>query len=244
MPKIRVKAGRRRPAAPPSRGRADIVAGKKPMRAARVMKILEGLDEAYPDATCALNFKSPLQLLVATILSAQCTDERVNKVTADLFKKYKTAGDYAKADLETLQQEIRTTGFFRNKSKSIKGAASILDRDFEGKVPRRMDELLTLPGVARKTANVVLGTSYRIAEGVVVDTHVRRVSQRLGLSENEDPEKIEQDLMRQIPRERWISFAHQLIWHGRKVCQARRPLCEKCNLTGVCDYYREVIRAR
>lgn len=211
---------------------------------AKVAKILEGLDEAYPDARCALDFQNPLQLLVATILSAQCTDTRVNKVTPHLFKKYKTVGDYAKADPEILQEEIKTTGFFRNKTKSIKGAATILDREFRGKVPRRMDQLLTLPGVARKTANVVLGTAFGIAEGIVVDTHVRRVSQRLGLTENEDPEKIEQDLTAKIPRERWISFGHQMIWHGRKVCQARKPLCDRCNLTAVCDYYREVIRGR
>ncbi|MBI2821265.1 MAG: endonuclease III [Acidobacteria bacterium] len=209
----------------------------------KVQRVLRGLEEAYPEAICALNFSNPLQLLVATILSAQCTDERVNQVTRRLFRKYKTAQDYADADLEDLQKEIRSTGFFRNKQKSIQGAAAMLVEKFQGKVPRAMESLLQLPGVARKTANVVLGTAYGIAEGVVVDTHVRRVTQRLGLTEHDDPERIERDLMRQIPRERWISFSHQLIWHGRRICQARKPLCAQCNLTAVCDYYQRVVHA-
>lgn len=203
--------------------------------------MLQRLNEAYPDARCALQFRNPLELLVATILSAQCTDERVNRVTARLFEKYKTARDYAKADPQELEQEIRSTGFFRNKRKSVQGAAAMLVEEFGGDVPARMKDLLQLPGVARKTANVVLGTAYDIPAGIVVDTHVRRVSQRLGLTENDDPEKIEQDLIRQIPQQRWISFAHQLIWHGRRVCQARKPLCHQCNLTTVCDYYHEVV---
>ncbi|HEY3131806.1 MAG TPA: endonuclease III [Acidobacteriota bacterium] len=211
---------------------------RKPSK--KVQRILEGLDESYPEAHCELEFQNPLQLLVATILSAQCTDRRVNAVTRQLFKKYKTARDFAKADLKDLQKEIRPTGFFRNKSKSIQAAGEMLTREFGGGVPRSMEELLKLPGVARKTANVVLGTAYGIADGIVVDTHVRRVSQRLGLTENESADKIEQDLMSQIPRDRWISFAHQLIWHGRRVCHARKPLCQQCNLTAVCDYYRQV----
>jgi endonuclease-3 len=219
-------------------------ASKKSKVSKKVAKILELLDEVYPEAHCELEFKTPLQLLIATILSAQCTDRRVNIVTRELFKKYKTAQDFAKANRKTLQEEIRTTGFFRNKSKSIRSAAEMLVKDFEGAVPSTMDALLQLPGVARKTANVVLGTAFGIAEGLVVDTHVRRVSQRLGLTENDSPEKIEQDLMRQVPRDRWISFSHQLIWHGRRVCHARKPLCDQCNLTSVCDYYRQVVDGR
>lgn len=206
----------------------------------KVRVILESLDEAYPEAHCALHFGNPLELLIATILSAQCTDERVNKVTPHLFKKYQTAKDYAKADPKKLQEEIRSTGFFRNKQKSIQGAAKMLVEEFGGQVPRSMESLLQLPGVARKTANVVLGTAYGITEGVVVDTHVRRVSQRLGLTDNDQPEKIEQDLLRQIPRDRWILLSHQLIWHGRRVCRARQPLCQQCNLTSVCDYYQQL----
>src|SRR2546425_6778785 len=217
---------------------------RAPKPSKKVQKILEGLDEAYPEAHCELQFQNPLQLLVATILSAQCTDRRVNLVTRQLFKKYKTAREFAKADVKDLQKEIRPTGFFRNKSKSIQAAGEMLNQEFGGEVPRSMEELLKLPGVARKTANVVLGTAYGIAGGIVVDTHVRRVSQRLGLTENESADKIEQDLMSQIPHDRWISFAHQLIWHGRRVCHARKPLCQQCNLTAVCDYYRQVLDGR
>lgn len=214
---------------------------KSARTARKIKEVLQGLDELYPKAHCELTYGNPLQLLVATILSAQCTDERVNKVTRPLFMKYRTAKDYADADPQTFQQEIRPTGFFRNKQKNIRRAAELLAHKFGGKVPGKMDLLLELPGVARKTANVLLGTAFGVAEGVVVDTHVRRVAQRLGLTDQDSPEKIEQDLMRQIPRDLWISFSHQLIWHGRRVCAARKPLCGKCNLTAVCDYFRQVV---
>ena len=200
----------------------------------RVRAILAKLDEAYPVATCALKHENPFQLLVATILSAQCTDVRVNMVTPELFRKYPTPKHLAYANPRELEDEIRTTGFFRNKTKSLIGASRKLVDDFGGKVPQTMDEILTLPGVARKTANVVLGTGYGIASGVVVDTHVRRVTQRLDLTKNDDPKKIEQDLMDALPRDRWILFSHQIIWHGRKVCQARKPKCVECNLERLC----------
>jgi endonuclease-3 len=201
---------------------------------ARVSAILAKLDEAYPNVTCALKHENAFQLLIATILSAQCTDERVNIVTATLFQKYKSPQDFAYANPSELEQEIRSTGFFRNKTKSIIGASKRLVEVFHGDVPKTMEELLTLPGVARKTANVVLGTGYGIAVGVVVDTHVQRLSGRLDLTKNTDPKKIEQDLMRVIPQQKWILFAHQLIWHGRRVCQARKPKCLECNLEKLC----------
>lgn len=200
----------------------------------RIRAILEKLDEAYPAATCALKHDNPFQLLVATILSAQCTDQRVNMVTPALFAKYPTAKDLACANPAELESEIRTTGFFRNKTKSLIGASKKISEEFGGKVPQKMEELLTLPGVARKTANVVLGTGFEIASGVVVDTHVQRVTKRLDLTKNTEPKKIEQDLMRVIPQERWILFSHQIIWHGRRVCQARRPRCIECNLERIC----------
>jgi endonuclease III len=200
----------------------------------RVREILAKLDEAYPAATCALHHKNSFQLLVATILSAQCTDVRVNLVTPELFRKYPDAKHLAYANPAELEQEIRTTGFFRNKTKSLIGASKKLVEDFGGKVPQTMDEILTLPGVARKTANVVLGTGYGIASGVVVDTHVQRVTKRLDLTKNTDPKKIEQDLMTVIPQDQWILFAHQIIWHGRRVCQARKPRCIECNLERLC----------
>ncbi len=200
----------------------------------RVRTILEKLDEAYPAATCALKHDNPFQLLVATILSAQCTDVRVNIVTPELFRKYPTPKHLAYANPRELEDEIRTTGFFRNKTKSLIGASKKLVEDFGGKVPQTMEEMLSLPGVARKTANVVLGTGYQIASGVVVDTHVQRLTQRLDLTKNTDPKKIEQDLMKVIPRDRWILFSHQIIWHGRKVCQARKPKCIECNLARIC----------
>ncbi len=200
----------------------------------RVRAILEKLDEAYPAATCALKHENPFQLLVATILSAQCTDVRVNIVTPELFRKYPTPKDLAYANPRELEDEIRSTGFFRNKTKSLIGASKKLVEDFGGKVPQTMEEMLSLPGVARKTANVVLGTGYQIASGVVVDTHVQRVTQRLDLTKNTDPKKIEQDLMSVIPRDRWILFSHQIIWHGRKVCQARKPKCIQCSLERIC----------
>ena len=200
----------------------------------RVKKILERLDRAYPAAECALTHENPLQLLVSTILSAQCTDERVNQVTRTLFQEYRTAKDFAAADPRALEQEIRPTGFFRNKTKSILGAAKLLVAKFRGEVLRTMEELLELPGVARKTANVVLGTAFGVASGVVVDTHVDRLSYRLDLTKEKDPKKIEQNLMKIIPRDKWILFSHQLIWHGRLVCQARRPRCPDCPLEDLC----------
>jgi endonuclease III len=200
----------------------------------RVAAILAKLDEAYPNATCELNFENPFQLVVATILSAQCTDVRVNQVTETLFKKYPDAKAFAYANPSELEQEIRPTGFFRNKTKSVMGASRAIIEKFGGQVPRTMEEILTLPGVARKTANVVLGTAYGIASGVVVDTHVLRLSKRLDLSRNEDPKKVEQDLMKIIPQEKWIQFSHQLIWHGRRVCFARKPKCIECNMESLC----------
>jgi len=200
----------------------------------RVRKILDGLDKVFPAASCALHHENAFQLLIATILSAQCTDERVNKVTPDLFRKYPTPKDFAVADPRELEQDIRSTGFYRNKTKSILGASKRMVEEFGGKVPRTMEEMLTLAGVARKTANVVLGTAYGIASGVVVDTHVQRISQRLDLTKNKDPKKIEQDLMQTVPKDRWILFSHQLILHGRSVCQARRPKCTECVLEKVC----------
>jgi endonuclease-3 len=200
----------------------------------RVKKILERLDKAYPRAQCALTHANPLQLLVSTILSAQCTDERVNQVTRTLFKKYRTVKDFAYADPREFEREIRPTGFFRAKTRSILGATKTLVEKHGGKVPRSMDELLELPGVARKTANVVLGTAYGIASGIVVDTHVTRISRRLALTREKDPKKIEQDLMKVIPKNRWIAISHQIIWHGRLVCQARKPRCAECAVEDLC----------
>ncbi|NOZ28983.1 MAG: endonuclease III [Chloroflexi bacterium] len=200
----------------------------------RVAEILRRLEEAYPTAQCALHHTNPLELLVATILSAQCTDERVNQVTQELFRKYPTVEDYAFANPEELEQDIRPTGFYRNKARHIQNAARMILERFGGRVPDTMEELLQLPGVARKTANVVLGVAFHKAEGIVVDTHVKRVSRRLGLTREQDPKKIEQDLMRIIPRERWIDFGHQMIWHGRQICQARKPDCPNCPLNDLC----------
>lgn len=201
----------------------------------RVAAILAKLAEAYPDASCELKHANPLQLVISTILSAQCTDVRVNQVTESLYQKYRDAKAFAYANPAELQQEIRPTGFFRNKTKSIIGASKAIVEKFGGDVPHTMDEMLTLPGVARKTANVVLGTAYGIPSGVVVDTHVQRLSRRLELTKHEDPKKIEQDLMNIIPQEKWIQFSHQLIWHGRRVCVARSPRCFACNLESICN---------
>lgn len=197
-------------------------------RPERVQKILASLDKLYPDVSCALHHQSPWQLLVATILSAQCTDERVNKVTPDLFRKYPTPRDFAAVAPEVLAQDIRSTGFFNNKAKSIVGAAKRIVHDFGGEVPRTMEELLTVPGAARKTANVVLGTAYAIPSGVVVDTHVSRIANRLELTKETDPVKIERDLAKILPKERWILFSHQVIHFGRQICVARKPKCAEC----------------
>lgn len=211
---------------------------KRPKTAAerkeRVAEILRRLARMYPQATCALRHSSPWELLVATILSAQCTDKRVNEVTPGLFRKYPTPRDFAATRPEVLADDIRSTGFFNNKAKSIVGAARKVVADFNGKVPRTMEELLTIPGAARKTANVVLGTAYGIASGVVVDTHVQRISQRLDLTKNTDPVKIEQDLVKIIPREHWILFSHEVILHGRALCVARTPKCGECDLDDLC----------
>jgi endonuclease-3 len=203
-------------------------------RKARIAQILALLDKMYPNVTCALHHENAWQLLVATILSAQCTDKRVNEVTPGLFKKYPTIQDFAAAKPEELAQDIRSTGFFNNKTKSIIGAARKILSDFGGDVPRDMEKLLTVPGAARKTANVVLGTAFGIAAGVVVDTHVQRISQRLDLTKESDPGKIEKDLMKIIPQEKWILFSHQIIHHGRALCVARKPRCQECGLNPLC----------
>ncbi|MCM2267911.1 MAG: endonuclease III [Elusimicrobiales bacterium] len=200
-------------------------------RAAQIVKLLK---KAYPKAYCSLNHASPFQLLMATILSAQCTDERVNKVTPALFKKYPGPAELARAPLPDLERLIHSTGFYKNKALSLKEASASIMRDFGGKVPAGMDELLTLRGVARKTANVVLGSAYGIAAGVVVDTHVKRLAFRLGFTRQTDPVKIERDLMKALPRTDWIWFAHALVLHGRAVCGARAPLCGTCSLSGPC----------
>jgi len=200
----------------------------------RTAQIIKLLKRAHPDAHCALNHSNAFELLVATILSAQCTDERVNIVTADLFRKYRQPEDYLKVPATELQQDIRTTGFFRNKTKSIQGACKMLVEEFGGRVPKTMEELLKLPGVARKTANVVLGVAFGIGEGIVVDTHVSRLSHRLKLTKHKDAGKIERDLMEIVPRKDWIDFSHLLIFHGRRVCKARRPLCEECVVERLC----------
>ena len=206
----------------------------KTQRRERTEQIIKLLKRAHPDAHCALNHSNAFELLVATILSAQCTDERVNIVTADLFRKYRKPEDSLKVRDTELQQDIKTTGFYRNKTKSIQGACKMLVEEFGGQVPKTMDELLRLPGVARKTGNVVLGVAYRIAAGIVVDTHVSRLSHRLRLTKQKDAVKIEQDLIELVPKRDWIIFSHLLIFHGRRVCKARRPLCEECVVENLC----------
>jgi len=200
----------------------------------RTNEIIKRLKKEYPDAHCALNHSNAFELLVATILSAQCTDERVNIVTANLFRKYRKPQDYIDVSQEELEKDIHSTGFFRNKAKNIRGASQKILENFGGEIPQTMEELLILNGVARKTANVVLGNAFGIASGVVVDTHVSRVSQRLGLTDNIVPEKIEKDLQELVPQKEWIMFPHWLIFHGRKICQARKPKCEICPLEDIC----------
>jgi endonuclease-3 len=200
----------------------------------RVREIIRKLKRAYPDAKCSLNHSNAFELLIATILSAQCTDDRVNIVTADLFRKYRKPEDYLKVSPRELEKDIRTTGFFRNKTKSIQGTAKLLTEQYGGRVPQTMDELLELPGVARKTANVVLGNAFAIKSGVVVDTHVTRLSHRLGLTQQKHPEKIENDLVEIVPRKDWIMFSHLLIAHGRRTCKARNPLCGDCVVEKLC----------
>ena len=203
-------------------------------KAARTKKIISSLRKAYPAAHCELNFSNPLELLVATILSAQCTDKRVNIVTESLFRKYRSAADFAKADLSELEQDIKTAGFYRNKAKSIKAAAQSIVEKHGGKVPQTMEELIELDGVGRKTANVVLGNAFDMNVGVVVDTHVARLSFRLGLTSEKDPAKIEQILMKLVPQEQWTLFSHLLIWHGRRRCYARKPDCPNCEVKALC----------
>src|SRR5947199_7080673 len=209
-------------------------AGPPPGSPEQVAAIIEELRRLYPDAKCSLNFSNPLELLIATQLSAQCTDERVNMVTVDLFKKYRSVEDYATVSLEELEQDIKSTGFYRNKAKNIRAACQRIITEFGGEVPRTMPELLSLPGVARKTANVVLGNAFGIVEGFTVDTHNIRLAKRLGWTKHDDAVKVEQDLMRIIPREDWFDLSHLLIFHGRAICQARRPLCEQCSLAPWC----------
>ena len=205
-----------------------------PLAPDRIAAILKGLDEAYPAAECALTHRSPWELLVATILSAQCTDVRVNLVTPELFRRFPTPALMAAATLPELEDLIRTTGFFHNKAKSIQGAARKITEEFGGRVPETLAELVTLPGVARKTASVVLGVCFGKAEGAVVDTHVFRIARRLGLAKGETPEKVEQELMQILRQSRWIDFSHQIIHHGRQVCAARKPQCDRCNLEPLC----------
>jgi endonuclease-3 len=217
-----------------TRSDAGRLKGYDPLAPDRVTEILRRLDQLYPSVTCALTHSSAWELLVATILSAQSTDVNVNRVTPELFRKYPTVEAFAALTPEQLEPDVRSTGFFRNKSKSVVGAAKKVVAEFGGQVPADMEKLLTLPGVARKTANVVLGSWFKKAEGVVVDTHVHRISRRLELTSQNDPQKIEQDLMKVIPREKWILFSHQIIWHGRGLCPARKPKCVDCPLENLC----------
>lgn len=200
----------------------------------RTLKIIELLEKEHRDARIALNYTNPLELLIATILSAQCTDERVNIVTKTLFKRYRNVEDYAQADLKQLEQDIRSTGFYRNKAKNIKKCCQMIVEKFGSRVPKTMEEILELPGVARKTANIVLSHAYGVVEGIAVDTHIRRLSQRLKLTENDDPDKIEQDLMGLVPKDKWVRFTELLIFHGRKTCTAKKPKCESCVISKLC----------
>ena len=233
-PKGRQKAIDKKTMAKPTPASIAKIRGYNPIAPERVSEILKRLNDLYPDVTCALTHASAWELLVATILSAQSTDLNVNRVTPELFRKYPTVEAFAALTPEQLEPDVRSTGFFRNKSKSVVGAAKKIVAEFGGQVPEDIDKLLTLPGVARKTANVVLGTWFKKAEGVVVDTHVHRISRRLELTKENEPQKIEQDLMRIISRDRWILFSHQIIWHGRKLCIARKPKCAECALENIC----------
>jgi len=208
--------------------------GQVPAASRHATEIVRLLRRHYPDATCSLDFRAPLELLVATILSAQCTDERVNIVTKDLFRKYRSAADYAQAPLAGLEKDIQSTGFYHNKAKSIQNCCRVLTERYGGQVPPNMDQLVELPGIGRKTANVILGTAFGIASGVVVDTHVMRLSHRLGLSQQKDAERIEKDLMKVIPGKEWIAFSHRMIQHGRRICLARKPKCDACPLNAGC----------
>ncbi|MEA4849349.1 MAG: endonuclease III [Clostridiaceae bacterium] len=205
----------------------------------RAGKIAEILFKTYPEATCSLDYNEPLELLISTILAAQCTDERVNIVTKDLFRKYTSVYDYANANPEELEQDIRSTGFYRNKAKNIIGCCKKLIKDFGGKVPGNMEDLLSLPGVGRKTANVVLGNIYGIP-GVIVDTHCKRLSKRIGLTEEEEPEKIESDLMKILPEKDWTAFSNSLVYHGRAICDARKPKCAQCPIAHFCDFFNNI----
>jgi endonuclease-3 len=233
-PKGRQKPIGKKPMAKSTPASVAKIKGYNPIAPERVSEILKRLNDLYPDVTCALTHASPWELLVATILSAQSTDVNVNRVTPELFRKYPTVEAFAALTPEQLEPDVRSTGFFRNKSKSVVGAAKKIVAEFGGQVPEDIDKLLTLPGVARKTANVVLGTWFKKAEGIVVDTHVHRISRRLELTKENEPQKIEQDLMKIIPRDRWILFSHQVIWHGRKLCIARKPKCAECALENIC----------
>lgn len=212
-------------------------------RLERARALVQLLPKVYPDAHCELDFKNPLQLLVATILSAQCTDKRVNLVTPELFRRYRSAADYAAASPNELEKAIQSTGFFRNKAKSIRAAAAAIEKEHAGEVPQTMAQLHALPGVGRKTANVVLGNAFHVDEGIVVDTHVARLSQRLGLTKQTDPEKIEQELMKLVPRAHWTNWSHWLIWHGRRRCYARKPDCRNCELLHLCPSGPKFIRS-
>jgi endonuclease-3 len=223
-----------------------LLKGRQRVKSAKVRigDIIGILRKSYPRSRTALKFESPLQILVATILSAQCTDEKVNQITPSLFRKYPDANDFAQADQKKLEEEIRPTGFFRNKARSIINASREIVEDFNGQVPHRMEELITLPGVARKTANIVLSSAFKKAEGIAVDTHVRRLAQRLGLSKEKDPDKIEKDLMRIVPKKDWLDFNYMLVNHGRRVCQARKPRCPQCTICHLCpsaqEFYPEI----
>lgn len=205
----------------------------------RIGELIKILQKHYPRSRTALRFETPLQILVATILSAQCTDEKVNQITPALFKKYRNASDFARADQKVLEEEIRPTGFFRNKTRSIMSASRKIVNDFDGNVPDNMEDLITLPGVARKTANIVLSSAFRKAEGIAVDTHVKRLAQRLGLSREKNPDKIEKDLMNSVPRKDWLDFNYMLVNHGRRICQARKPACPSCMINHLCPSAKE-----